>query len=152
MKNRLGLLISFATLLFAASLAFAQTPDFSGTWAGPMTTDSGPGGLEITLMRDGAEWKAGMKLRIEGQEIASAVKELKVNEAEIFFAADLDRSLVKFKGKFVGDKLSGTVEAFQGERRVGQGTFTLTRGGQMPALQRGTGWADGRSEFRRKSG
>jgi hypothetical protein len=139
MRIRLGFPFSFVPLLFVASLALAQTPDFSGTWAGPMTTDAGPGGLEITLMRDGAAWKAGMKLRIEGQEVAFAVKELKVNEAEISFAADLDRSLAKFKGRFDGDKLSGTVEAFQGERKVGQGTFTLTRGGQMPPLQRAQG-------------
>jgi hypothetical protein len=139
MKTRLGLLISFVPLLLVASLGLAQTPDLTGTWAGAIATDAGPGGLEITLTRDGAAWKVSMKLRIEGQEVAATVKELKVNDGEISFAADLDRSLVRFKGTFAGDKLNGTVEAFQGERKVGHGTFGLTRGGQMPPLQRAQG-------------
>lgn len=139
MNRKLALASCLFLALLTSPWTLAQTPDLTGTWAGAMATDGGPGGLEVTLTRDGTSWKASMKLRIEGQEIAAAVKELKVNDAEISFAADLDRSLAKFKGKFDGDKLSGTVEAFQGERRVGQGTFTLTRGGQMPALQRGQG-------------
>lgn len=139
MKRDLTIAFCLFLTLLVSSLTIAQTPDLTGTWAGAMATDAGPGGLEITLRRDGNLWKAGMKLRIEGQEIAAAVKELRVNDAEISFAADLDRSLVRFKGKFDGDKLSGAVEAFQGERKVGQGTFSLTRGGQMPPLQRAQG-------------
>jgi hypothetical protein len=139
MNRNLTITVCLFLTLSVCSLTLAQTADLTGTWAGAVATDSGPGGLEIALTRDGTSWKASMKMRIEGQEIAAAVKELKVNDAEISFAADLDRSLVKFKGKFDRDNLSGTVEAFQGERKVGQGTFTLTRGGQMPPLQRAQG-------------
>jgi hypothetical protein len=126
-------------LTLTVAVALGQEPDLSGTWGGAIATDAGPGGLEITFTRAAALWKASMKMRIEGQEVAPTIKELKVKDGEISFAAELDRSLVKFKGSLAGDKLNGTVEAFQGERKVGQGTFSLTRGGQMPPLQRAQG-------------
>ena len=128
-------------VLFTCLVTFAsaQVPDFTGTWGGAMATDAGPGGLEIALARDGAGWKAIMKLRLEGQENAPPVKELKINGPEISFAADLDRNLAKFAGKLEGDKLNGTVEAFRDGVKIGSGTFSLTRGGQMPPLQRAQG-------------
>jgi hypothetical protein len=128
-----------ALLTFTIAVALGQQPDFSGTWGGAMATDAGPGGLEITLTRDGAAWKATAKVRLEGQEVATPVEDLKINGADIFFSVVLDRTLVKLNGKAEGDKLNGALEAFQGERKVGQGTFALTRGGQMPPLQRAQG-------------
>lgn len=125
------LLILCAVLVRAAQMK----SDPTGTWGGAMTTDAGPGGLEITLKRDAAQWNARMKLRLEGRETAPAVRDLKISGGEISFAADLDRNTVKFTGKFAGDTLNGTVEAFQGERKIGGGTFALTFGGQMPLLQ-----------------
>jgi hypothetical protein len=47
--------------------------------------------------------------------------------------------LIKFKGKFDGDKLNGTFESTRGETRVGEGTIALTRGGQLPAVQAAQG-------------
>jgi len=128
-----------ALLTFTVAFAVAQGPDLSGTWGGAIATDAGPGGLEITFASDAGSWKATIKMRIEGQEVVPVINELKINGGEISFTAELDRSLVKFKGALAGDKLNGTVEAFQGERKVGQGTFSLTRGGQMPPLQRAQG-------------
>lgn len=121
------------------SVALAQAPDFNGTWGGAIATDIGPGGLEITLAREGVGWKATMKFRLEGQEVTPPVKDLKINGADISFAADLDRNSAKFAAKLGGDKLNGTLEAFQGERKIGGGTFSLTKGGAMPALQRQAG-------------
>ena len=123
-------------IIYSVSIAAAQMKsDPTGTWGGTMATDAGPGGLEITLKRAASEWNASMKLRLEGRETAPAVRDLKISGAEISFAADLDGNVVKFTGRFAGDTLNGTVEAFQGERRIGGGTFALTFGGQMPALQ-----------------
>ncbi len=138
MKRILAVALS-ALLAFTIAVALGQQPDFSGAWAGAMATDAGPGGLEITLTRDGAAWKATAKVRLEGQEVATPVEDLKINGADIFFSVVLDRTLVKLSGKAEGDKLNGALEAFQGERKVGQGTFALTRGGQMPPLQRAQG-------------
>jgi hypothetical protein len=138
MKRVLAIVLG-ASFLLTSSVVLGQASDFTGTWAGAMATDAGPGGLEITLMRDGAGWKATAKVRLEGQEVAPAVKELKIDGADISLAVELDRTLVQFKGKADGEKISGALEAYQGDRRVGQGTFTLQRGGQMPPLQRAQG-------------
>jgi len=136
--NRKILLLSIAILL-TAPFASAQTPELAGTWAGPMTTDAGPGGLEIVLARDGAAWKATPKVRLEGQEVAATIEDLKVNGSDVSFALPLDRNIARFKARVEGDKLAGTVEAFQGDRKIGSGTILLTRNGQMPPLQRAQG-------------
>lgn len=137
-RNLIGFFCSFLAI-FIASATMAQVPDLSGTWGGAMATSVGAGGLELTVTRDGAAWKATAKVRIEGQEVAPVVEDLKVNGATISFAVELDRNLVKFSGKADGEKLTGTLEALQGERKIGDGTFVLIRGGQMPALQRQQG-------------
>lgn len=127
---------SMVLIIFAVQLGSAQMKsDPTGTWGGAMATDAGPGGLEITLKRVASQWNATMKLRLEGRETAPAVRDLKISGADISFTADLDRNLAKFAGKFAGDTLNGTVEAFQGDRKIGSGTFALTFGGQMPPLQ-----------------
>ncbi len=119
--------------------AFAQTPDFTGTWAGAMVRDAGPAGLEITLTRDGGNWKATMKMRLPAGDVEPAVEELKINGNDISFETTVNATLVKFTGKFDRDKLNGSSESFRGDTRVGQSTFLLTRGGQMPALQQQQG-------------
>jgi hypothetical protein len=139
MVKPFGFFLSLMLLLCAFQFALGQESDFSGTWAGVMATDEGPGGMEVTLTREGSQWKASMKLRLDVQELALPVQDLKVSDDEISFATNLDRNLLRFKGKFSGDKLTGTVEAFRGEQKLGNGTFALTRGGQMPAPQRQQG-------------
>jgi hypothetical protein len=139
MKSRLGLLISFAMLLLVAALAFAQKADYTGTWAGPLVREAGTVGLEITLARDGASWKATMKMRLPGGDVAPTVEDLKIAGNEISFGTVINSTVVKLTGKFDGDKLIGATEAFRGDTKVGGGTFTLTRGGQMPAIQQAQG-------------
>ena len=136
MIKSLAYFVSLLVILCAAQLAVAQMrSDPSGIWAGPMTTDEGPGGLEITLANDGSRWKASMKLRLRGQEITPVVHDLKLSGAQISFAADMGRNLLKLSGKFAGDTLNGTIEIFQRDKKVGNASFALTFGGQMPALQ-----------------
>jgi hypothetical protein len=139
MNRRLVGALCLFLALFISPLLIAQTPELAGTWAGAMTTSVGAGGLEITLTRDGAAWKATAKVRLAGQEVTPPVEQLTISGADISFAVELDRNLVKFSGKANGDKLDGVLEALQGERKIGDGTFTLTRGGQMPPLQRQQG-------------
>ncbi len=127
------------TLTLAASFVFAQSVDLTGVWAGSLNTDAGPGGLQITLTHEGTSWKASLKVRLEGQEVDAPVGNLKVDGGQISFSTVLDRTAVNFIGKVEGDKLNGTLEAFQGDRKVGQGTMALTRGGQLPPLQRAQG-------------
>jgi len=128
--------VSLLAILCAAQFAFAQMrSDPSGSWAGPITTDEGPGGLEIALAHDGSQWKASLKIRLGGQEITPTVHDLKIDGAELSCAADMGSNLLKVDGKFAGDTLNGTIQVFRGDRKVGDATFALTFGGQMPALQ-----------------
>jgi hypothetical protein len=140
MIKSLAYFVSLFVILCAAQFAFAQMrSDPRGIWAGSMTTDEGPGGLEITLANDGSQWKASMKLHIGGQEITPVVHDLKIAGSEISFAADTGRNLLKLSGKFAGDTLNGTIEVFQRDKKVGNATFALTFGAQMPAFQQQQG-------------
>ncbi|HEY0004216.1 MAG TPA: hypothetical protein VGB17_05350 [Pyrinomonadaceae bacterium] len=115
-------------------LAPAQSQDFKGRWAGPLKTDEGPGGLEIRLAPDGSQLKAELTLRLEGQDAVLAVEELKINGNDISFSANAGRTLLRFTGRFEGSRLDGTVDALKGGKKVGNGTFALTRNGEMPPL------------------
>ena len=137
MIRRLGFLSIL--LLLLTSPVLSQQVDLAGTWAGPMVTALGPGGLEINLKRNGDAWEAAMKMRAGGQELAPALSDLQIKGEEISFTGTIDRTAIKFAGKFTGDKLDGRVEAFQGDRKISDGTFNLTRGGQMPSLQQAQG-------------
>lgn len=151
MNKSLAYFFSLILMVCAAQFALGQMKsDPSGTWGGALATDAGPGGLEITLARDGVQWKGTMKFRLEGQETAPAVRELKIDGAEFSCTFDLDRNLVKLRGAFAGDKLSGTVEAFRDDRKIGGGTFSLTFGGQMPPLQQAQGGQRADPDFNTK--
>jgi hypothetical protein len=104
-----------------------------------MTTDEGPGGLEIAIAHDGSQWKASMKIRLGGQEITPTVHDLRIDGAELSYAADMGSNLLKVAGKFAGDTLNGTIQVFRGDKKIGDATFALTFGGQMPALQQQQG-------------
>jgi hypothetical protein len=123
-------------VLFALHSTPAQMKsDPTGPWGGTMTTEAGISGLEITLARENSVWKATMKLRAQGAEISPTVEALQIKDADISFAASLPRNKLAFAGKFAGDKLTGSVEVFQGDKKIRSGTFALTFGGAMPALQ-----------------
>jgi hypothetical protein len=139
MNKCVAYFLSFILILFTFQFALAQAADRSGTWAGAVATDAGPGGLEITLVRAGTDWKGSMKFRHEGQETAPAVEDLKIDGDAISFSASLGPNLLKFAGTFAGDTLNGGIGAFRSDQKIGSGTFALTRGGQMPAMQMSQG-------------
>ena len=137
--NKLNLVLCVLLLTLPAALVPGQENGFSGAWAGPLVREAGTVGLEISLARDGATWKATMKMRLPGGDAAPTVEGLKIVGNEISFGTVINSTVVKLTGKFDGDKLIGATEAFRGDTKVGGGTFTLTRGGQMPAVQQGQG-------------
>jgi hypothetical protein len=130
--------LAFATVIVALTAFFilGQTTNPVGTWAGALTTDAGPGGLEISLKRVGESWKADARIRLEGEDASLPVENLKIIGTEISFSISLGGTTISFAGKFDGDKLIGTLEAFKDGRKLGQGTMSLTRGGVLPPLQR----------------
>jgi hypothetical protein len=134
--NSLKHFIPLVLILCSAHCAFTQMrSDPTGSWGGTMTTEAGTSGVEITLRREPAGWKATMKLRAQGQEIEPAVTDLQIERGSISFAAALPRNVVKFSGSFAGDRLTGTVDVFQEDKKIRGGTFALSFGGAMPALQ-----------------
>lgn len=137
MLKCLAFLVFVASVITAPLAAQSQMKaDRSGAWGGTMTTQAGSSGLEITLSRAGAAWRATAKVRAQGQDVTPPVSELKVEGGQISFTLQLPRNLLKFAGRFAGsDKLNGTVDVFQGDQRVRNGTFALTLDGAMPAAQ-----------------
>ena len=135
-------LVLFLLIAAASSLAFAQHADYSGTWAGAMNRPAGLAGVELTLARDGEGWKATMKMRVPNGDLTPTVSDVKIVGADISFsAAQANGNLLKFKGRFDGDKLNGTFESSRDGAKVGEGTIALTRGGQMAAAQAAPGQA-----------
>ena len=139
--NKSRAYLASVLLLGGVQLASAQMKsDPTGSWGGTMTTEAGTSGIELTLSREMSGWKATMKLRPpQGQEIAPAVQDLVLKGADISFTAQRPRNLVKFVGKFGGDKLSGTIEVYQDGNKIRSGTFALAFGAAMPAQQRRAG-------------
>lgn len=137
--NKVSLVFCVLLLVVVSALVPGQESSFSGTWSGPLVREAGTVGLEITLAREGASWKATMKMRLPGGDVAPTVEDLKIAGNEISFGTVINGTVVKLTGKFDGDKLIGATEAFRGDTKVGGGTFALTRGGQMPAVQQAQG-------------
>src|SRR5882762_7852393 len=129
--------------LFISPLTLSQAPDFAGSWAGVMNRPAGLAGLEIMLAHEDETWKATMKMRVPAGELTPTVEEVKINGSEVTFGAVINGVVIHFTGKFAGDELKGTFESFRGEAKVGNGTFALTRGGQMAAVQQAQGGQGG---------
>jgi hypothetical protein len=122
-------------LLCAIPPAFSQMKsDPTGCWGGTMTTEAGTSGIEIKLAHAASRWNATMKLRPpQGREIAPVVQELELSQADISFTAQRPHIVLKFAGKFDGDKLAGTVEVYHDGNKIRSGTFALAFGVAMPA-------------------
>ena len=121
--------------LCSPHFAVAQSPNFSGSFGGTMVTEAGPSGVQISLIREGENWKATMKLRAQGDGVVPGIQGLTIEGQDLSFAAETGRLVLKFSGKLEGDKLSGNVEVFQDGKKVRSGLFTLMRGAEMPSPQ-----------------
>jgi hypothetical protein len=116
------------------SFAIAQDVDRSGVWAGTLITEGTSAGIELTLLRDGDIWKPTLKVRLQGQEISPPVLDLVIQDESVTFRVPVGNRVIRFAGKFEGDALSGPIEVFQNDQKVGAGTFAIMRGGVMPPL------------------
>ena len=101
---------------------------FSGHWKGPMQTKNHHDGtMELTLVRSGNELKASAKFYNDLLFSSSAIKNLRVTEDEIYLTTNILGADVHFNGKVAGEKLVGTLEAFQRRASVDTGNWDLTR-------------------------
>lgn len=143
MNRKLAISLGLSLAIFIAPFTLAQAPDFAGAWAGVMNRPAGPAGLEIVLAHEGEIWKATMRMRVPNGELTPTVEELKLNAGEIALRAVINGVVIHFTGKFSGDALNGTFESFRGEAKIGEGTFALTRAGQMASVQPAQGGQGG---------
>jgi hypothetical protein len=107
--------------------------NFSGHWKGTMLTKNHHDGtMELTLVRTGNELKASAKFYNELLFSSSPIKNLKVTGDEIYLSTNILGADVQFNGKVVGEKLGGTLEAFQRRASVDTGNWDLTRTPDKP--------------------
>ncbi|MDT4896461.1 MAG: hypothetical protein QOH25_1538 [Acidobacteriota bacterium] len=114
-QSLLRLLVFCASLLVIPLTVLGQSP-FSSVK------------MEVTLNQEGAEWKAEAKFTAQGQEFANPVRDLKVSDNNnISFTVNIGGADVRFVGKLGDDKLGGTLEAFERNAKIANGTWGLTR-------------------------
>jgi hypothetical protein len=88
--------------------------------------------LELTLLRDSSNWKSMLRVIVPGEAMSAPVFDLVIRDEGATFSVTLGHRVFKFNGKFEGDTLSGPVEVFRNGQKVGAGTFTIRRGGEVP--------------------
>jgi len=89
------------------------------------------GGMQVTLHREGTQWQAEVNLSAL-QGLPTPLRDLKLRDSEITFAATVLEADLRFAGKISIDRMSGSVEGFQGGMKVATGSWTLTRQGSNP--------------------
>ncbi|MDT4952994.1 MAG: hypothetical protein QOJ02_1132 [Acidobacteriota bacterium] len=114
-----ALLIFCALLLAVPVWAFGQSP-FSSVK------------MELTLNQEGTQWKANARFNIPNHEFVEPLRELLVSGNDISFVVNIGGADVRFTGKRVGDKLDGTLEAFEKGAKIAAGTWNLVRQKEAP--------------------
>jgi hypothetical protein len=113
-RSLLILLVFCASLLVIPQTALGQSP-FSSVK------------MEVTLNQEGAEWKSEAKFTVQDREFTNPVRDLKASESDISFTVNIGGADVRFVGKLGDDKLAGTLEAFERNTKIANGTWSLTR-------------------------
>jgi hypothetical protein len=104
-----------------------EATNLSGKWSGPMETTKFTAQMELALAREGTQLSAEAKFAKEALKSAKPIRDLKVSGNDISFKTELGGADVHFNGHLNGDKLSGTVTAFQGTAIVATGTWNLLK-------------------------
>lgn len=99
----------------------------------PATAQQLSGEMEMTLTREGAEWKGEVKFKMGDQESKRPAHDVKVNGTEFSLITELMGSETRLKGKLDQGKLVGDLEVFEKGTKVGAGVWTLTRQGDTAA-------------------
>ena len=140
--SSLMLLLTLAALLSAcgsmkvanksgtgATVAVSETEasSLSGKWTGPMETTKFTAQMELALRREGTQLSAEARFARDQLKSTSPIRDLKVSGNDISFKTEIGGAIVQFNGRLNGDKLSGTLTAFQGTTIAGTGTWNLLK-------------------------
>ena len=104
-----------------------EASSLSGKWSGPMETTKFTAQMELALAREGTQLSAEVKFAKEALKSAKPIRDLKVSGNDISFKTELGGADVQFNGHLNGDKLTGTLTAFQGTAIVATGTWNLLK-------------------------
>jgi hypothetical protein len=125
--------LALATILITLSSVFALAGnDLAGTWTGEFKTTAFSGSMELKLTRDDTKWKAEAKFKARNGESANPVQDLVIDNNDIVFRTEIAGADVHFAGKLNGEKLQGTLEAFQRDVKVATGTWNIGRNADKP--------------------
>ena len=104
-----------------------EAASLSGKWTGPMETTKFNATMELALLREGTQLSAEAKFAKEALRSAKPIRDLKVSGNDISFKTEIGGADVQFNGHLNGDKLSGTLTAFQGTAIVASVTWNLAK-------------------------
>ena len=71
------------------------------------------GTMELSLVRDGAQWKVEAKFDAVEGRVSSSPKDLRTRENEIEFTTTMLEAELRFSGKVTDDNMTGTIADFQ---------------------------------------
>ena len=105
-----------------------EAANLSGKWTGPMQTKRFTAQMELALLHEGNQLSAQARfVRENGMKSENLIRDLKVSGNDISFKIQLGGADVQFNGHLNGDKLGGTLTAFQGDSVAGSGTWNLSK-------------------------
>ena len=105
-----------------------EASNLSGKWTGPLETTRFKAQMELALLHEGTQLSAQVRIvRESGLKAEKPIRDLKVSGNDISFRTEIGGADVQFNGRLNGDKLSGTLTAFQGESVAGTGTWNLSK-------------------------
>ena len=105
-----------------------EASNLSGKWTGPMQTPRFTAQMELALLHEGTQLSAQVRIvRENGLKADKPIRDLKVSGNDISFKIELGGADVQFNGRLNGDKLSGTLTAFQGTEVAATGTWNLSK-------------------------
>lgn len=99
-------------LLFLCFPVILQAQEIKGLWAGAFEADDVLAAIGVNFN------ESKVTLRFAGQEQTGALKDLQIKNGEVSFLSET-RPSAKFKGKFDGEKIGGTFEAFRSDGSKG---------------------------------
>jgi hypothetical protein len=132
-----GLLLLFAlpTALVSTGIP-GSSHAMAGSWSGRFeVAGKPPVSMDLTLSPVPSGWSATGRFRLTDKEFAEPIRDLRISGADISFRARFHGADVSFVGKLKAGRLRGKLDAIEGGRAVGSGTWELVRSNSVPSTQ-----------------
>jgi hypothetical protein len=102
--------VVFLLLSLSTVAVCAQADRWSGSWTGTWTGQSGGGDMHLKLTQADGQWKAEAGFTIEGAEVPTVVKSLKIDGDTIDFQYSFDLQGYKLISHLTAKRTDRTVE------------------------------------------